>query len=144
MHFCNLGSLHPFVFNIARALPPLRGILDRPRCLDLAATLSVRCPISADMSDQQIRQFVRGELLKRVQVLQQASVVAPTAFVEVAFGVLDFIAYQALAATLPSGDAEDSEDTARLKHRPPPVARPWQETLSQLRLPAGVRGIFGA
>ena len=70
---------------LACYLPYVGKVSGRQRCLDLAATLSVRYQISADMSDQQVRQFVRGELLKRVQALQQASVVAPTAFVEVAF-----------------------------------------------------------
>ena len=70
---------------LACYLPYVGKVLDRERCLDLATTLSVRCKVSADMSDQQVRQFVRGKLLKRVQALQQASVVAPAAFVEVAF-----------------------------------------------------------
>ena len=56
--------------------------------------------------------------------------------------VLDFITHQALAATLPPGDGEDSEDTAKPKHRPSPVARPWQETLNKLNLPDGMQGTY--
>ena len=93
---------------LARYLPYIGKMLDRERCLDLVTTLSVRCQVSAEMSDQQARQFVRGGLLKRAQALQQASVVAPAAFVEAAFRymyshlefhaverVLDFITHHA-------------------------------------------------
>ena len=127
--------------------------MDREKCLELATVLSVRFQITADMSDQAVRQLVRKELPNGIQALQKASIVAPAPFVEIAFRyvqghlaahplerVLDFLTYQAQAASLPPGDAVDSDDSGKPKYRPPPVARQWRETFRTLPLPPNMTG----
>ena len=86
MHICRIRPLHPLDAAFMMKYAPFVGkVMDREKCLELATVLSVRFQITADMSDQAVRQLVRKGLLNEIQALQKASIVAPAAFAEIAF-----------------------------------------------------------